>query len=74
MANKADTEIETEIEPTPRLKPQHIRFAAPTENDDVCCGLILRQIEYEWVNCPFCGEDLPDWAVFSDVVLLKGCD
>jgi len=45
---------------------------APTENDEVCCGLILRQIEYEWVNCPFCGEDLPDWAVFSDVVLLKG--
>jgi 3-deoxy-D-manno-octulosonate 8-phosphate phosphatase KdsC-like HAD superfamily phosphatase len=46
----------------------------PTENDDVCCGLILRQIEYEWNSCPFCGEDLPDWAIFSNVVVAKGAE
>jgi len=34
----------------------------PTENDEVCCGLILRQIVFNWVFCPFCGEALPAWA------------
>jgi hypothetical protein len=43
-----------------------------TEDDEVCCGLILRQIDYEWTCCPFCGDDLPDWAMYSDVVLAKG--
>jgi len=37
-------------------------FEDLTENDDVCCGLILRQIEFEWTHCHFCGSELPEWA------------
>ncbi|GAI75225.1 unnamed protein product [marine sediment metagenome] len=39
------------------------QIEVPTENDDVCCGLILRQIGEEWGFCPFCGDDLPNWVL-----------
>ena len=41
---------------------------APTENDDVCCGLILRQIVFEWGFCPYCGDALPEWACQWEVI------
>jgi len=47
---------------------------APKEDDEVCCGMLLFQVGFEWICCPYCGEDLPDWAVFSDVVMAKGGD
>jgi len=40
---------------------------APTENDEVCCGLILRQIVFEWGFCPYCGDALPEWACQSEM-------
>ena len=38
------------------------RAEVPTEYDDVCCGLILRQIGEEWGFCPICGKELLDWV------------
>lgn len=29
---------------------------------EVCCGLLLSQIGYEWAYCPFCGDALQHWV------------
>ena len=52
--------------PHPKCQPEN----APDTweaNDDVCCGLIVSQIEWDWTHCPFCGDSLP--FIREEVVL-----
>lgn len=32
---------------------------------EVCCGLLLSQIGYEWAYCPFCGAPFDRWVILG---------
>ena len=45
-----------------------VRMNAVDETDldpEVCCGLLLSQIGYEWAYCPFCGDALERWVILG---------